>query len=166
MSETITTETSKDIFYDFYEVSQNKIVDWYQASNIESPYEYSGSNKCVFDEKKAKEILSDFQSEEIEEYDISDTLINEVQSSNDIIIQDVSDNSSLKKINVNDAVRNRVQMSYDFLEEDKKDTFDIIEEEKTSAKSLESNLINRFGNPNLKLQKINDVWAIVLKKSN
>ena len=47
-----------------------------------------------------------------------------------------------------------------------KDTFDIIEEEKTSAKSLESNLINRFGNPNLKLQKINDVWAIVLKKSN
>ena len=67
---------------------------------------------------------------------------------------------------MNDAVRNRVQMSYDFLEEDKKDTFDIIEEEKTSAKSLESNLINRFGNPNLKLQKINDVWAIVLKKSN
>ena len=46
--------------------------------------------------KKAKEILSDFQSEEIEEYDISDTLINEVQSSNDIVIQDVSDNSSLK----------------------------------------------------------------------
>ena len=166
MSETITTETSKDIHYDYYEVSQNKIVDWYQASNIDSPYEYSGSNKCVFDEKKAKEILSDFQSEEIEEYDISDTLINEVQSSNDIVIQDVSDNSSLKKINVNDAVRNRVQMSYDFLEEDKKDTFDIIEEEKTSAKSLESNLINRFGNPNLKLQKINDVWAIVLKKSN
>ena len=56
-------------------------------------------------------------------------------------------------------------MSYDFLEEDKKDTFDIIEEEKTSAKSLESNLINRFGNPNLKLQKINDVWVPVLKKS-
>ena len=57
-------------------------------------------------------------------------------------------------------------MTLYFLEEDKKDTFDIIEEEKTSAKSLESNLINRFGNPNLKLQKINDVWAIVLKKSN
>ena len=166
MSETITTETSKDIFYDFYEVSQNKIVDWYQASNIESPYEYSGSNKCVFDEKKAKEILSDFQSEEIEEYDISDTLINEVQSSNDIVIQDVSDNSSLKKINVNDAVRNRVQNSYDWSEEDEKETFDIVEQEKISAKSLEKYLKNRFVNPNIELEKIDGVWAIVLKKSN
>jgi len=166
MSETIKNETSKDIHYDFFEVSQSKIVDWHQQSNIDSSYEYDGSDEYVFDEKKAKEILSDFQSEETEENDIVDTLRDEVHQNNDIVIESISDNSSYKKINVNDAVRNRVQLSYGFLEEDEKETFDIIEQEKTSAKFYEDYLKNRFVNSNLKLEKIDGVWAIVLKKSN
>lgn len=166
MSETIKNETSKDIHYDYFEVSQSKIVDWREQHYIDSPYEYDGENECVLDEKKAKEILSDFESEEPDECDIADTLRNEIRSNDELVIEGVSDNSSLKKINVNDAVRNRVQNSYDWSEEDEKETFDIVEQEKISAKSLEKYLKNRFVNPNIELEKIDGVWAIVLKKSN